>query len=127
MDREVLSWILYAFIGVFALVTSLATVFFALRAQKNASRKHAWLLENGTPGRARIVSVRDTRIRDSRDYFVLELGVQLTEPRAEKTTRTMSASVSPLDFHRVGVGEEIPVRIHPDGTSIAPDLPASRP
>ena len=111
--------IIMAFIGMIAVIK-------ILWAQRKRQQLHGWLLENGTPGTARIISVRDTKVRNSQDYFVLEIELLVLDPRHEKEHRTTSVAVSPLDFHRVGAGAEVPIFIHPDEHSVTLNLPASQ-
>ena len=109
-----------------AVIITLITLFKILWAQRKREQQHKWLLENGKPGKARIVAVQDTKIRNSQDYFVLEITLLVFEPEPEKEHRITRVAVSPLDFHRIGVGAEVPVFLHPDSQGVTIELPASK-
>ena len=115
-----------AIIAIIAVIMTLTVLFKILWAQRKREQRHKWLLENGKPGKARIIAVRDTKIRNSQDDFVIEITLLVLEPSPEKEHRITTVAVSPLDFHRIGVGAEIPVSLHPDNHSVTIDLPASK-
>lgn len=125
MDKGLLKSIIIVVIGLIAVVSTVSTLAILLGRQYKASKQRHWLLDNGRLAKARIISVRDTKIRDSQDHFVLEVTIEVTAPYAETSPRIFTAPVSPLDFHRVSPGAEVAVRLHPDGTGVAFDLRAA--
>lgn len=104
----------------------LTTTLLMIAPYRKSFRQQNWLLDNGLPGTALIENIRDTKVRDSRDYFVLDVTIKIISPSVSQPIRNLSAHVSPLEFHRIGIGQEVPIRLHPDNDEVALDLPLSR-
>ena len=125
MSEGVPVWIWVGLIIVVSLISPLALLFSIMRKRGKHLSEQRWILKNGRPGKARITAVRDTRARDGRDYFILEISVEVIEPRSVQPLRTVRTAVSPLDFHRLDAGQELAIRLHPESGEVALDLPAS--
>ena len=125
MSEGVPVWIWVGLIIVLSLISPLTLLFSIMRKREKRIGEQRWILEHGRPGRARITAVRDTRARDGRDYFILEISIEVIEPHVKQLHPTVRTAVSPLDFHRIDVGKEVTIRLHPESSEIALDLPAS--
>lgn len=93
--------------------------------QRKLERDQLRIRQEGTTAKARLMAVRDTRARNSRDDFLVELDLDVHAAQGSPAFRkTVVVPVSPLDFHYFRVGEELPVRVSRDGKGVTPDFDA---
>ena len=125
MSEGVPVWIWVGLIIAVSLISPLALLFSIMRKREKRISEQRWILKNGRPGKAQITTVRDTGARDGRDHFILEISIEVIEPRLEQPHVTVRTAVSPLDFHRLDAGQEVAIRLHPEHSKVALDLSAS--
>ena len=118
-------WIMIVVLICLSMTSTLAVLFSIMRKRGKETSAQKEILKNGQPGKARITSVRDTNVRNGRDYFILQVSIEVIEPTSMQGPLTLRTPVSPLDFHRMDVGADIDIRLDPRTGQATLVLPAT--